>query len=162
MGDRARPGGARALWEAGTIVLMALLKSPGPRTTEVTSSFSLTLLLQIWGQRRRNAAKAASVQSALMSAPQQPGSKPDTQRLVNKCCCFQAVQRTLMLADSFIYRCHSYRHIFLQVHLQMAQPFWDSSPVCESPRCAFWPEQRIWGGQRERDTKKTTKSRVNR
>lgn len=45
MGDRARPEGARALWEAGTIVLMALLKSPGPSTIEVTSSFSLTLLL---------------------------------------------------------------------------------------------------------------------
>lgn len=45
VGDRARPAGARALWDAGTIVLMALLKSPGPRTIEVMSSFSLTLLL---------------------------------------------------------------------------------------------------------------------
>lgn len=45
MGDRALPGGAKALWEAGTIALMALLKSPGPRIIEVTSSFSLTLLL---------------------------------------------------------------------------------------------------------------------
>lgn len=44
VGDKARPGGAKALWEAGTIVLIALLKSPGPRTIEVTSSFSLTLL----------------------------------------------------------------------------------------------------------------------
>lgn len=43
--DRARPAGARALWDAGTIVLMALMKSAGPRTIEVMSSFSLTLLL---------------------------------------------------------------------------------------------------------------------
>lgn len=44
VGDRARPGGARALWDAGTIVLMALLKSPGPKTMVETSSLSLTLL----------------------------------------------------------------------------------------------------------------------
>lgn len=34
----------------------------------------------------------------------------------------------------------SYRHIFLQAHRQTAQPVWDSSPVCESLKCAFWPE----------------------
>lgn len=34
----------------------------------------------------------------------------------------------------------SYRHIFLQARRQTAQPVWDSSPVCESLKCAFWPE----------------------
>ncbi|TNN35439.1 hypothetical protein EYF80_054400 [Liparis tanakae] len=43
-GDSARPGGASARWDAGTMAPMALLKSPGPRTMEATSRLSFTLL----------------------------------------------------------------------------------------------------------------------
>lgn len=34
----------------------------------------------------------------------------------------------------------SHRHISLQAHRQMPQTVWDSSPVCEFLKCAFWPE----------------------
>lgn len=39
------------------------------------------------------------------------------------------------------FRRDSYRHIFLRVPPQRAQPIWDSNPGCEFPRCAFWPEE---------------------
>lgn len=47
----------------------------------------------------------------------------------------------------FFYKCNrrlkslkSYRHIFLQAHRQIPQTVWDSSPVYEFLKCAFWPK----------------------